>query len=30
MVWSFNTPGMFRARQVEGGKVEIKIYSDEP
>jgi beta-aspartyl-peptidase (threonine type) len=29
MVWSFNTPGMFRARQTEGGKVEIKIYSDE-
>ncbi len=30
MVWSFNTPGMFRARQTEGGKVEIKIYGDEP
>jgi beta-aspartyl-peptidase (threonine type) len=30
MVWSFNTPGMFRARQTEGGKVEIRIYSDEP
>jgi beta-aspartyl-peptidase (threonine type) len=30
MAWSFNTPGMFRARQTEGGKVEIKIYSDEP
>src|ERR1035437_7379248 len=30
LVWSFNTPGMFRARQTEGGKVEIKIYSDEP
>jgi L-asparaginase / beta-aspartyl-peptidase len=30
MVWSFNTPGMFRARQTEGGPVEIKIYSDEP
>jgi beta-aspartyl-peptidase (threonine type) len=30
MVWSFNTPGMFRARQTEGGKVEVKIYSDEP
>jgi len=28
--WSFNTPGMFRARQVEGGKVEVKIYRDEP
>jgi beta-aspartyl-peptidase (threonine type) len=30
MVWSFNTPGMFRARQVEGGKLEIGIYRDEP
>jgi beta-aspartyl-peptidase (threonine type) len=30
MVWSFNTPGMFRARQVEGGKVEVGIYNDEP
>jgi len=30
MAWSFNTPGMFRARQTEGGPVEVKIYSDEP
>jgi len=30
LVWSFNTPGMFRARQAEGGKVEIGIYNDEP
>jgi L-asparaginase / beta-aspartyl-peptidase len=30
MTWSFNTPGMFRARQVEGGAVEVKIYADEP
>ena len=30
MVWSLNTPGMFRARQTEGGPVEVKIYSDEP
>jgi beta-aspartyl-peptidase (threonine type) len=30
MVWSFNTPGMFRARQTEGGPLEVKIYSDEP
>jgi beta-aspartyl-peptidase (threonine type) len=30
MAWSFNTPGMFRVRQTEGGKVEVKIYSDEP
>jgi beta-aspartyl-peptidase (threonine type) len=28
--WSFNTPGMFRARQSEGGKLEIGIYNDEP
>lgn len=28
--WSFNTPGMFRARQVEGGKIEVHIYNDEP
>jgi len=30
MAWSFNTPGMYRARQTEGGKVEIGIYNDEP
>jgi beta-aspartyl-peptidase (threonine type) len=30
LVWSFNTPGMFRGRQVEGGKVQIGIYNDEP
>ncbi len=30
MAWSFNTPGMYRARQVEGGKLEIGIYNDEP
>jgi L-asparaginase / beta-aspartyl-peptidase len=30
MAWSFNTPGMFRARQVEGGEVEVGIYADEP
>jgi beta-aspartyl-peptidase (threonine type) len=28
--WSFNTKGMFRARQAEGGKIEIGIYHDEP
>jgi len=28
--WSFNTPGMFRARQVEGGQIEVHIYNDEP
>lgn len=29
MAWSFNTPGMFRARLSLGGTPEIKIYSDE-
>jgi beta-aspartyl-peptidase (threonine type) len=28
--WSFNTPGMFRARMSEGGKLEIGVYKDEP
>jgi beta-aspartyl-peptidase (threonine type) len=30
LAWSFNTPGMFRAKQVEGGQVEVHIYNDEP
>jgi beta-aspartyl-peptidase (threonine type) len=30
MAWSFNTPGMFRARLVEGGTPQIAIYRDEP
>ena len=30
MVWSYNTPGMFRARQVEGGAIVTGIYNDEP
>jgi L-asparaginase / beta-aspartyl-peptidase len=30
MTWSFNTPGMFRARQVEGGTIEVGVYNDEP
>jgi L-asparaginase / beta-aspartyl-peptidase len=30
LAWSFNTPGMFRARLVEGGPVQIGIYRDEP
>ncbi len=30
LAWSFNTPGMFRARMVEGGQMEAHIYSDEP
>lgn len=29
LAWSFNTPGMFRARQAEGSKVEVEIYADE-
>ena len=30
LAWSFNTPGMLRARLREGGKLEIGIYNDEP
>lgn len=30
MAWGFNTPGMFRARLVEGGTVQMGIYRDEP
>jgi beta-aspartyl-peptidase (threonine type) len=30
LVWSFNTPGMFRAKLAEGGKLQIGIYNDEP
>ena len=30
IAWSFNTKGMFRARQSEGGKIEVHIYNDEP
>lgn len=30
MAWSFNTPGMFRARIAEGGKLEVAVYRDEP
>ncbi len=29
-VWSFNTPGMYRARLRQGAKMNISIYSDEP
>ncbi len=29
LAWSFNTPGMFRARLVQGGKPEIALYRDE-
>lgn len=28
--WSFNTPGMFRARLAEGGKLQVGVYNDEP
>ena len=30
MAWGFNTSGMFRARMVEGGAVQMGIYRDEP
>ena len=30
LAWSFNTPGMFRARLAEGGKIEMGVYNDEP
>lgn len=30
MAWGFNTPGMFRARLVEGGVVQTGIYREEP
>ena len=30
LAWSFNTPGMFRAKLTEGGKLEIGVYNDEP
>ncbi len=30
MAWSFNTPGMFRARLAEGGTAQIGVYRDEP
>jgi beta-aspartyl-peptidase (threonine type) len=30
LAWSFNTPGMFRAKLAEGGKVQVGIYRDEP
>ena len=30
LAWSFNTPGMYRAKMTEGGKVEIGVYNDEP
>lgn len=30
MAWSFNTPGMFRAKLAEGGTLQLGIYGDEP
>jgi beta-aspartyl-peptidase (threonine type) len=30
LAWSFNTPGMFRARLRQGGQPQIGIYRDEP
>jgi beta-aspartyl-peptidase (threonine type) len=30
LAWSFNTPGMFRAKLKEGGTAQISIYRDEP
>jgi beta-aspartyl-peptidase (threonine type) len=30
MAWSFNTPGMFRARLAEGGKIQMGVYNDQP
>jgi len=30
IAWSFNTPGMYRARWRQGDKLEIGIYKDEP
>src|ERR1700761_7481426 len=30
IAWGFNSPGMFRARLVEGGSVQMGIYKDEP
>ncbi len=30
VAWSFNTPGMYRAKLAEGGKLQIGIYNDEP
>jgi L-asparaginase / beta-aspartyl-peptidase len=30
LAWSFNTPGMFRAKLVEGGQLQMGIYNDEP
>lgn len=30
LAWSFNTPGMYRARMTEHGTTQVSIYQDEP
>jgi beta-aspartyl-peptidase (threonine type) len=30
MAWSFNTPGMYRAKLAEGGTMQVGVYNDEP
>lgn len=30
LAWSFNTPGMYRARLAQGGQPQVAIYADEP
>jgi beta-aspartyl-peptidase (threonine type) len=30
LAWSYNTPGMYRARLAEDGKLQVGIYKDEP
>jgi beta-aspartyl-peptidase (threonine type) len=30
LAWSFNTPGMFRAKLKEGGTPQISLYREEP
>ena len=30
VAWSFNTPGMFRGKLIEGGTVQLGVYKDEP
>ncbi len=30
LAWSFNTPGMFRAKLRQGGAPEVAVYRDEP
>lgn len=29
LAWGFNTPGMYRARVVQGGEVQVGVYRDE-